>query len=593
MTVRRLAELFTAGHDPAAPVAVRDGVPISFTTFTADVATNAARIRKAGGHRVLLSTQDVYWGAAGLLAIIGAGCDVVFAPNDLPATLEGIGAGCDFTVTDASACLQASLQLHSACDLTAPPLGRLSETATITFHTSGSTGAAKQIIKTLRHLEREAAAIDALFGAQVPAQARIDGTVPHQHAYGMAFRLIWPLVTGRVINASTHLHWEECLAALGPAAMLVTSPAHLTRLDGLPSLPPARRPCFVLSAGAPLPQPAALACLDVLGCGPYEIFGSTETGAIAGRQRGAAEADFRALPGVQITRDGDGLLRAEADYIPHGAYTIADRIDVLPDGRFRFLGRSDDVVKIEGKRLSLAGTERALTAVDLVTEAAAVVLSGDIAGRSDRLAAVVVLSPAGNRLRQELGELRFQRALMSRLRQLLEPAAQPRSWRFVAELPRGVLGKRRAADLAALFATMPPDAADTGAQTGMGGSAMDGKTEPDVLATRRIPDGIEIDLQVAPDLAYLDGHFQQIAIVPGVVQIDWACAFARSLLGLEIESAQSFQVKFRKIIQPGVPITLRLMAASGAKRLTFLYSSTDGGLLSSGSIAIVPSAPKP
>lgn len=114
------------------------------------------------------------------------------------------------------------------------------------------------------------------------------------------------------------------------------------------------------------------------------------------------------------------------------------------------------------------------------------------------------------------------------------------------------------------------------------------RTEPDVLAVRKIPDGIEIDLQVSPDLAYLAGHFRDLPIVPGVAQVDWVVGFARRKLGIKIESAQSFQVKFRQLIRPGVPLVLRLQLPKGAQQIVFRYASINGDILSSGIIAIAP-----
>src|SRR5690606_36931002 len=102
--------------------------------------------------------------------------------------------------------------------------------APITFFTSGSTGGAKPVRKTLAALQAEAAAIEQILGRVVPASAEIVATVSHQHVYGLAFRLCWPLATSRVFSASTHEIWETALAELRPGAALISSPAHLERL---------------------------------------------------------------------------------------------------------------------------------------------------------------------------------------------------------------------------------------------------------------------------------------------------------------------------------------------------------------------------
>ena len=51
--------------------------------------------------------------------------------------------------------------------------------------------------------------------------------------------------------------------------------------------------------------------------------------------------------------------------------------------------------------------------------------------------------------------------------------------------------------------------------------------EPAVLAVRSSEGRAELDLVVPPDLLYCRGHFPNRAILPGVVQIDWAILLGR------------------------------------------------------------------
>jgi 3-hydroxymyristoyl/3-hydroxydecanoyl-(acyl carrier protein) dehydratase len=576
MTFCDLTHIFAGRRLHDGPFAIRNGVQISFAQFQADVALNASALRAAACHRVLLMTQDAYLGAVGVFAIIAAGADVVLAPNDLKTIVDPILETCDLALAEAGGCpVERSLQIaQSSQGASDPPLtlpAELNGDASIVFFTSGSTGAPKEIVKSLRHLNLEAKAVDALLSARVPPSSRIEGTVPHQHAYGMTFRLAWPIATGRTLVGETHLHLESCLAALDGRAMLVTSPAHLSRLDGLESLPDARKPSLVLSAGAVLPQSAVEASQRVLGVAPFEIFGSTETGAIAGRQRTQQDADWTPLPGVAIAANAAGLLTARADYVPEMHQTTADLIEVNPDGSFRLRGRSDSIVKIEGKRVSLQAVEAALLASVLVDDAVALVIDAPL----ERMAAAVVLSPAGRDLRRELGDLRFQQHLRTELREQLEAAALPRIWRFVETLPQSALGKRRRGDLAALFAQAQPK-----------------KWRPKIHSTTAIADGIEIDLSIPPDLSYLEGHFADFPILPGVVQVDWAVAYGRQFLGLSLESAQTFQVKFRRMISPNTRLTLSLHLPRGTARLTFQYAA-GGNVFSSGSIPLAAPACDP
>ncbi|MBO0759428.1 MAG: acyl-CoA synthetase, partial [Bradyrhizobiaceae bacterium] len=353
-------------------------------------------------------------------------------------------------------------------------------------------------------------------------------------------------------------------------AALVTSPAHLVRLGGISPLPPTRRPSLVLSAGAPLADDAAQSAATVLGVPICEIFGSTETGAIACRRRDGADAAWRPLPGVALESTEDGLLRVRARYVPGGEQVTSDRVDIEADGGFRFRGRIDSIVKIEGQRVSLPELEEHLRRLVWVADAAVVVLHGPTA----QLAAAVVPSIAGASILAEIGAFRFGRHLRRALAETQELAGLPRRWRFVDALPRGMLGKRRASDIIDLFAQS--DRTTTGLAR---------PTDPELRAVRPLADGAEFDLFISPDLACLDGHFPDMPIVPGVALIDWAVKLAARHLSFPIENAQSFRVKFQRVIVPNTVITLSLRHAPPWSRLNFQYSS-GSEIVSQGSIPV-------
>jgi len=570
MTLFPLSALFADGRDPAAVVALLDGAPVSLARLRADVAGNARHLKDAGCRRGLLATQDAYWGAVGLFALLHAGAEVVVPQNAQPGTLAALADAWDLVVCDRPPPGVAPVHVLAPGG-EGTGLNPLDPAAPLAFFTSGSTGAPKRVAKTLALLEREAEAIERLLGPVVPAGARVHATVTHQHVYGLAFRLCWPLATGRPFAGTTHELWETALAVLERGDALVTSPAHLGRLAGIAPVPPGRRPSLVLSAGAPLDEAAARGAEAVFNVPPTEIFGSTETGAIAWRRRIAPDPPWRPLPGVAVESDADGALLVRAPHAPGGVHHGADRVAVLPDGGLRFLGRADRVVKIEGKRVSLPEVEEQLRRLPWVADAAAVVLDGAV----PVLGAAVVPSAEGAAALSAQGAFRFGRALRRGLAATQEPAGLPRRWRFVDALPGGTLGKRRAADIAALFE-------DPSMPTSLSPSR---PTEPEVRAVHPRDGGADLDLFLPADLAQVEGHFPQAPIVPGVAQIDWAVTLGARHLGLPLEVAQTFQVKFRRIIAPGQPVTLALRHVAARRRLTFEYRSGDE-ILSSGSIAL-------
>ena len=101
---------------------------------------------------------------------------------------------------------------------------------------------------------------------------------------------------------------------------------------------------------------------------------------------------------------------------------------------------------------------------------------------------------------------------------------------------------------------------------------------PDVLAERAGAGGVELDLRVPPDLAYFEGHFPGLPILPGVVQIDWSVKLARERLDLRGVFAGAENLKFLSIVRPGACPTLALGFSGG--RLAFSYHGPQGRISS-------------
>ena len=94
-----------------------------------------------------------------------------------------------------------------------------------------------------------------------------------------------------------------------------------------------------------------------------EIYGSSETGAIAWRsqQESVVDALWHPLPEVKLKADAAGILVVNAPYVDNSEdFTLSDRIEYCEVGGFKLIGRIDRVVKVEGKRVSLAAIEKLL-----------------------------------------------------------------------------------------------------------------------------------------------------------------------------------------------------------------------------------------
>ncbi len=433
-----LSQLLPERRQDRDPVARRGGEAISYARFAAEAAGLAAEAKMSGWRRVALLTQDSYRFALGLFGLMHGGCEVVLPPNHQPGTIEALRGSFDLVVDDAR--LSGVRPREDRLD----PVD--AKNCALAFFTSGSTGVPKRILKSLAMFEREAQTLNALWGGE----GEVFATVPHQHVYGLSFKIMASLAAGRPFRAETAEAWETLLAGLTANAVVVSSPAHLARMAGLSALPPDRRPARVFSAGAPLSTEAAHEARRVLGVLPTEIFGSTETGAIATRRQESEDTAWQLLPGLAMRTDRNGRLSLLTPFVGNEWIETADLVAPAGDG-FRLLGRADRVVKIEGRRVDLNAMEEALVNLPEVAAAAVIWLPGE----DGRLGAAIVPSAEGRAQMARLGKFRFGRLLRAGLADKLEPASTPRLWRFVEALPSAELGKRRDRDILNLFADAP------------------------------------------------------------------------------------------------------------------------------------------
>jgi acyl-coenzyme A synthetase/AMP-(fatty) acid ligase len=439
-----LSQLLAVGRPPDHPVAVRAGESINFSRFHADVAHTTKRLKAADCRSGAPICRDSYWFMVGFLSLCHAGATIIMPANAQPGTLDTLAGDCDLLLADQAAARPGAFVLDNGQSPPAPLEPYDPDRVTVAFFTSGSTGSPKRITRTAGQLEREVGLVTPLLNNKYDGRL-VSGTVSHQHVYGLIFRLLWPLTSGRPFSAITHGVWETALDELQPGGLLVTSPAHLSRMAGIPPLPSSQAPGQVLSAGAPLSPDMAREAANILGIYPTEIFGSTETGACASRGTEDGDTPWAPLPGVCFGQTSEGMLRVQSPALPDGSWVeTADQVALQPDGGFLFQGRADRIVKIEGKRVSLPDVEGQLSALPWVDGAAVTIVH-------DRLAAVVVANGGGKEKLADLGTFRFSRLLRKALADTLEPAGLPRLWRFVDALPLSDMGKRRETDLQDLF----------------------------------------------------------------------------------------------------------------------------------------------
>ena len=126
-------------------------------------------------------------------------------------------------------------------------------------------------------------------------------------------------------------------------------------------------------------------------------------------------------------QDPERYLDAYWSRIP-GLWVHGDFAQVDADGYWYILGRSDDTIKVAGKRVGPAEVESAAVAHPAVQEAAAIGVPHELKG--DAIVAFVVLRPG-----HEPGEP-LRREIEGKIVEQLGRALKPEAVRFVADIPK-------------------------------------------------------------------------------------------------------------------------------------------------------------
>lgn len=535
----------------------REGRPVHSAEFLQRVHAWHGMLQRSGGSNFALYLEDSIEFGAALLGAWHARKIIWLSADTLPASCAALTQSVDGFLGEFPGAYAPQWPSFEDANVALPADGIPADLVSLVVHTSGTTGVAQALPKCISQLSSEVATLELLFGAQL-GDASVVATVSHQHIYGLLFKVLWPLAAGRAIHARIQNFPEELLQIMSVhACVLVASPAYLKRLPDHLAWTKARKLRAVFASGGPLPADVAQAIGTTLQQVPIEIYGSSETGGIAWRQRiGEAGEAWQPMPDVQWRVTNDNLLEVRSPHLADDQWLkMADCVVPHDNGGFFLHGRSDRIVKIEEKRISLTAMEALLIASDYVSTAC-VLVCDEISGQRQRIAAFIVLSEAGNRRLAESGKLAMNTLLRNALAGTIEPVALPRRWRYLEQMPIDSQGKTKRAALLALLDVRP--------------------RVPHLRLISRDEQRVELEMVVPSDLFYFDGHFPQASILPGVVQVDWAIANGRQYFVLPADFQGINALKFQQVIQADVPVTLELLHDKLKNSLNFRYFSAKG-----------------
>lgn len=497
--------------------------PTSFTQFWQDVALQAAAIAQIENLTWALWQADSYEFLVLFFAALLAKKQVLLPPNRVRELEQDFAAQQIYFLKrqDVEKVVPLSLILDNA----------FLEQAQLYFYTSGSTGEPKKIPRTLKQLLNEVQGLSQSFTFDENAIAI--ATVSHQHIYGLLFKLLLPLATGRSFYTSQMAFPEDAVQAqkqletLGLSNYLISSPALLKRWTTDVVLQHCQ---MVFSSGGKLESGVR----PLLNRPIIEVLGSSETGGIA--HRAQDEDAWTAFINVAIRIEEQQLMvksnhAYEDDWITTGDGAAWSDATCQT---FKLMGRTDRIIKLEEKRLSLDAIEQSIQALDAVQQCHVLVLEHE---HRQILGCIVVLKEQAREQLQQLGKSAFVGHLKQQLKDHLETLAIPRQWRFLSQLPQNSQSKLNKNYLKTLFKPM---------------------LQPVVLSQSQSSDDHILSLEFPPELACFKGHFPTQPIYPGVGQIGFLQYFAKSIWS-DLNWCQGYeQLKFQNLIRPYAIVQLKL-----------------------------------
>ena len=440
-----LSELLSQNRSPDSIVCFDDNSEITWQTFNDDLSRLVHLLSSPPFQRVAICTQDSYLFSVAFLACAVSRKHIILPGNYQPCALAELNEHFDcLLVDDVIGAVEVSevrniqtlLDTETREPLTDNLPAIVLAAIQLTLFTSGSSGTPKAINKTLEHLDIETAQIDKNWGELIKGN-RVHSTVSHQHIYGLLFRILWPLCSGVPFARSNLEYPEQILSHANKNCMLISSPALLKRLKHETNT---AQLAGVFSSGGPLPTESAHQSRNLLGHLPIEVFGSTETGGIAFRQQESAQTPWQLFDCIEASLNSENCIKLLSPYIDNNNwYQTADECEIVSENQFILKGRTDRVIKIEEKRVSLVEVEKRLEQLTWISECVVIPFE-----EPERLilASVLVLSEEGQAKLATMSKGKFWLMLRSELRKWLEPIAIPRKYRIVDEIPLNSQGKR-------------------------------------------------------------------------------------------------------------------------------------------------------
>jgi acyl-coenzyme A synthetase/AMP-(fatty) acid ligase len=299
--------------------------------------------------------------------------------------------------------------------------------------TGGSTGAAKIWSKSVANIFEEAQFMASRYA--IDDKDCILATITPYHIYGLLFSVAIPLVASARIVAESPFFPAEIATSVEnhSVTILASVPAHYRALQ-MRSLPSSLRLAF--SSAGMLPEKDNNEFCSRNRAKIVEVYGSTETGGLATRNRAAEEEFFSPLEPIEWQILDERLtirspfLSPEVPREKGNWFLSGDRVRQQGKDTFSLHGRADAITKVAGERVDLDEIRDLLQQQKGVAECVVLPLEDDT-GRGNRIAVLI----RSDQEKLDLGPIKLVLSVS------LEPPAMPKIFKLASQIPVRPNGK--------------------------------------------------------------------------------------------------------------------------------------------------------
>ncbi len=392
----------------------------------------------------------------------------------------------------------------------------------IEFYTSGSTSDKRNCVKkTIQNLIIESN--DLLEEFKLEGDLEFISTTTLEHLFGAEFHFVFPLNSGFMINLK-RINYPEDLNIKN--AVLITSPSFLETMRKY-DVQIEVKPRYIFTAGAKLENETYEYAKSICSGDVIDIYGSSESGSI-GYRKDYKSMRLKLFRGIKILALKDDCTEILTEYSKENHQIIKDRMELFGD-EIELLGRSDRVLKVQEKRIDANVLESKIKENEYIDDCYCLEFAG-------KIATLVILNNLGKEFLLKNGSVELIKSLKNHLKTDFEKI--PQKWKFFDEIPKNIRGKIDKEKIRELFEL--------------------NLSLPLILSRIKEENSITFRLIFLGNSNFFKGHFEDLPILAGVVQLFYVDFFSKLAYNLDCHCGQIRRVKFANIIKPNQIIDLEL-----------------------------------